>query len=204
MGLLDMNQAPQMPQQPMQGGLLGGGGNIVEADETFYGQIKGRDVKAGYGDHKHKIVSLVSRNGETRSFHIANVDGKTLKPILQAQIAKDSKLFTDTAGHYRHMPKGTFQSHKMVNHTQKEYARGEVHTNTVEGYFGLLKRGLNGTYHHVSEAHLQRYVNEFDFRYTHRTSQGVTDHERTNAALRQITGKRLTYRRVSARSQDQA
>ena len=183
------------------GGPLGGGGSIVEADETFYGKIPGRDSKRGYGDHKYKIVSLVSRKGETRSFHIANVDGKTLKPILQAQIAKDSRLFTDSASHYRNIPKGTFSAHETVNHTQKEYVRGEVHTNTVEGYFGLLKRGLFGTYHHVSEAHLQRYVTEFDFRFTHRTSQGVTDAERTKAALKQIPGKRLTLRRIIARPQ---
>ncbi len=184
-------------------GPLGGGGSIVEADETFYGRIKGRNPKPG-GDSAHKILSLVSRTGETRSFHIANVTAKTITPILRGNIAQDTKLFTDSAGHYRRLPKGTFKKHGMVNHKQKEYARGEVHSNTAEGYFGLLKRGLYGTYQHVSEAHLQRYVDEFDFRFTNRVSQGVNDAERTDAALRQITGKRLTYRRVSARSQDQA
>jgi transposase-like protein len=180
---------------------LGGGGSIVEVDETFYGKIKGREYQGGSA-HKHKILSLVSREGETRSFAVARVDGKTLLPILREQIAKDTTLYTDTASQYKYMPKGTFEKHEMVNHLAGEYARGDVHSNTVESYFGVLKRGLFGTYQHVSEAHLQRYVTEFDFRFTHRVSQGVNDAQRTSTALRQITGKRLTYRRIGARAQD--
>lgn len=188
-----------------KGGILGGGGKIVEADETYYGTIKGREWKAkgrglgkGGGSHKHKIVSLVTREGETRSFHIANIDANTLKPILLANIAKESSLFTDTASHYRKLGKeGLFAVHEMVNHLAGEYARGHVHSNTVESFFAVLKRGLNGTYQHVSEAHLQRYLTEFDFRYSNRTAVGVSDHERTNTALRQIGGKRLTYRRIN-------
>ncbi len=191
------------------GGILGGGGQVLEADETFWGNIKGRKPRGGRsgrgggGDHKHKILALVERNGRTRSFHIANVDHKTLKPILQAQIAKDTHLMTDAASHYRHLD-GGFISHEMVNHTGGEYARksesikGVAHTNTVESFFGLFKRGLIGTYHHVSEAHLQRYCTEFDFRFTHRK---VTDDERATAALKQIGGKRLTYRRTNAATQ---
>ena len=98
------------------------------------------------------------------------------------------------------MPKGMVKKHAMVNHSIGEYARGDIHSNTVEAYFGTLKRGLYGTYQHVSEAHLQRYLNEFYFRFTHRTSQGGTDEQRTNAALKGIEGKRLTYRRISARA----
>lgn len=183
------------------GGLLGGGGSVVEADETFYGHIKGRRKAYNGTNSKHKILSLVSREGETRSFHVARVDGKTLLPILRKQVAQDTTLYTDTASQYKYMPKGTFKKHAMVNHLAGEYARGDVHSNTVESYFGVLKRGLFGTYQHVSEAHLQRYITEFDFRFTNRTSQGVTDAQRTNAALRQIAGKRLTYRRVSSRPQ---
>lgn len=185
---------------------LGGGGKIVEADETYFGTIKGRRYQGG-ADHKHKILALVERDGSTRSFHIANVDQRNLKPILQSQIAKDTHLMTDGALHYRE-PGKDFLRHESVNHTQGEYARKSkvkgivAHTNTVESFFGLLKRGLVGTYHHVSEAHLQRYVTEFDFRFTHRTSQGVNDAQRTNTALRQIVGKRLTYRRISAGTQD--
>jgi hypothetical protein len=89
-------------------------------------------------------------------------------------------------------------SHSSVNHSKEEYVRGDVHTNTVEGYFSILKRGIIGTYHHGSEAHLQRYCHEFDFRYNHRTALGVTDAERANAVLKELGGKRLTYRRTDA------
>lgn len=180
-------------------GPVGGGGKVVEADETFWGNIKGRKrpVKGGGGDHKHKILALVERDGVARSFHVANVDHRTLRPILEAQIAKDTHLMTDAASHYRHLH-GGFLSHEMVNHTGGEYARkGKdrvAHTNTVETYFGILKRGLIGTYHHVSEAHLQRYCTEFDFRFSHRTALGFTDDQRANIALRQIGGKRLMYK----------
>lgn len=184
------------------GGILGGGGKIVEADETYYGAVKGRARNSravgGHAGRKHKIFGLVQRDGKTRAFHIANIDGKNIKPILQAQVARESKLFTDSASHWRNLPRGTFKTHSMVNHMAKEYVRGEVHTNSIESFFGLLKRGLVGTYHHVSEAHLQRYCEEFAFRHSHRTSLGVTDDQRTNAALRQISGKRLTYRRTHA------
>jgi len=196
------------------GGLLGGGGGIVEADETFYGNLPGRKppvrkfrqgTKTGGFAHKNKILALVDRTGATRAFHVANIDAKVLKPILQANIAKDTKVFTDTAGQYRIMGlKREFKSHKMVNHSIKEYARGEVHTNTVESFFGVLKRGLYGTYQHVSHAHLQRYCDEFSFRFTNRTALGVSDSERADTALKGIIGKRLTYRRINSRLQGQA
>lgn len=177
-------------------GPIGGAGQIVEADETYWGKQPGQRIRQG-GGGRHKVVSLVSREGETRSYHVANVNKANVSAILTAQVAKDSKLFTDTASYYRHLPKKMFAKHEMVNHSIKEYARGEVHTNTVEGYFGLLKRGLFGTYHHISEAHLQRYLHEFDFRFSNRVALGVDDGQRTNAALKQIGGKRLTYRRIS-------
>lgn len=187
-------------------GLLGGGGAPVEVDETFHGKAKGGrqrrfrngpKVQGTGGMHLHKIVSLVDRKGATRSFHIANIDAKNLKPILQAHIAKQATVYTDNAGHYKKMALGKeFAAHETVNHSIGEYARGDVHSNTVESYFGLLKRGIYGTYHHVSEAHLQRYVTEFDFRFTHRTANGIDDTERAVKALGQIQGKRLTYRRI--------
>jgi transposase-like protein len=188
------------------GGILGGGGGIVEADETFFGNIKGRrrPTKGGGGDHKHKILSLVERDGRTRSFHVANVDHRNLKPILLSQIAKDTHLMTDGAHHYQAIGK-EFAEHESVNHTQGEYARKSVragikaHTNTVEGYFGLLKRGLVGTYHHVSEKHLQRYVTEFDFRYSNRVALGVNDVDRAGKLLRGVVGKRLTYKTTAQR-----
>jgi transposase-like protein len=186
------------------GSILGGGGGIVEADETYFGKIKGRKPVRG-GDHRHKIVALVERDGTTRSFHVASVDHKNLKPILLSQIAKDTHLMTDGASHYRVVGKD-FAAHEAVNHTQGEYARKSrkvkgvvAHTNTVEGYFGLLKRGLVGTYHHVSEQHLQRYVTEFDFRFSNRVSLGVNDTERADNLLRGVVGKRLTYKTTTQR-----
>jgi transposase-like protein len=183
------------------GGIMGGGGKIVEADETFYGQARPRVIrfkgsKGGGGHHKHKIVALVQRDGHARSFHVARIDAATLKPILQAQVAKETKLFTDAAMHYRRLG-DDFGTHEYVDHSSGEYARGLVHTNTVESFFGILKRGLYGTYQHVSEAHLQRYCTEFDFRFSYRNSLGFTDHTRANVALSQIGGKRLTYRRIN-------
>jgi transposase-like protein len=181
---------------------LGGEGKVVEADETFWGNAKPINKRApgrkggGWG-HKHKIFSLVERDGRARSFHVANVDHRTLKPILEAQIAQDTHLMTDSASHYRQLD-GGFLSHEMVNHAAKEYARkvpGRVaHTNTVESFFGLFKRGLIGTYHRVSEAHLQRYCTEFDFRFSYRTAAGFTDEQRVDIALKRIGGKRLMYR----------
>jgi transposase-like protein len=175
-------------------GPLGSGGGTVEVDETYWGN-KSADkmAKAGFG-HKMKIVSLVERGGEVRSFHVTNVTGKTLRPILNAQISKDATLMTDEAKVYHQFGR-VFADHQTVNHGINEYVRGDAYTNTVEGYFSILKRGLIGTYHHVSEDHLKRYVGEFDFRYNNRK---VSDQERTLNALRGIGGKRLTYRRINA------
>jgi hypothetical protein len=188
-------------------GLMGGGqGGIVEADETYVGSRKGNKSRrfgakrpqGTGGGHLRKVVALVDRKGATRSFHIATIDAKNLKPILLNHIAREAKVYTDNAGYYRGMGlREVFAGHETTNHFAGEYARpGGIHSNTVESYFGLLKRGIYGTYHHVSEAHLQRYLQEFDFRYTHRTAMGVNDHERAIKALGQIQGKRLTYRRT--------
>ncbi len=135
----------------------------------------------------------MERDGDVRSFHVPRVNAKTLKPILKAQIAKDANLMTDDGRVYLTVKKD-FASHSAVNHTDGEYVRGDAHTNTVEGYFSILKRGLIGTYHHVGEQHLQRYVKEFDFRYNNRK---VSDEERTANAIKAVTGKRLTYRRTA-------
>lgn len=118
------------------------------------------------------------------------MNGKTLRRILNDNIAKDANLMTDDARIYRKIGK-EFASHSAVNHSAGEYARGNVNTNTVESFFALFKRGLVGTFHHVSEQHLQRYVDEFDFRYNHRKT---TDSERADKAIRQIGGKRLLYK----------
>lgn len=177
---------------------LGSGGGTVEADETFWGNSKrskkGRKYKGRGYEHKEKIFALVERGGNVRAFHVPAVNAKTLKPILLAQMAKEAHLMTDEAYAYTKVGR-EFASHGVIKHGKKEYSRGKVHTNTIEGYFSLLKRGLIGTYHHVGEQHLQRYMSEFDFRYNRRE---ITDAERADSALKGISGKRLTYRRIDA------
>ncbi len=171
-------------------GLLGSGSGIVEADETYWGNKKAYGKGPRGCGHKMKVFSLVERDGDVRSFHVPRVNAKTLKPILLEQVSKDASLMTDEGTQYRKLG-SEFASHEVVCHTKGEYARGNAHTNTVEGYFSLLKRGLVGTYHHIGSQHLQRYVTEFDFKYNGRK---LTDMERTETAVRGIKGKRLTYR----------
>lgn len=142
-----------------------------------------------------KIVSLVERDGEKRSYHVANVNAAALGPILKSQIASTAQLMTDEANYYKKIGQH-FAGHGTTNHRKGEYARGNVHSNTVESSFAILKRGLTGTFHSVSEKHLQRYCHEFDFRWNTRQSQGFNDVARTDAALKGIAGKRLTYRRI--------
>ena len=178
-------------------GQLGGDGGPVEVDETFWGNKGKQKPGARSYHHQMKVVSLVDRTGEKRSFHVPNVSPKTLRPILNAHIAANAQLITDEHGTYKKIGKD-FASHDVVNHTAKEYSRGHITTNTVEASFALLKRGLVGTFHHVGEQHLQRYVNEFDFRWNTRTALGVNDTQRTDKALKNIGGKRLTYRRTDA------
>lgn len=177
-----------------QGRLLGGPGSsgIVEADETYWGHKHGGIVKRG-GHHKMAVVSLVERGGKVRSIHVPTVTGKNVKQILRQHVNKSAHLMTDEHGAYDKAGR-EFKKHSTVHHASYEYVRGDVTTNTVEGYFSILKRGLIGTYHHVGENHLQRYVSEFDFRYNNRTALGITDDQRTDAALRGIWNKRLTYK----------
>lgn len=173
-----------------EGGILGSGGQPVEVDETYWGTSKEKPAGARGYEHKMKILSLVERNGDKKTIHVAKVNAETLRPILKAQIAAKARLMTDEAAVYKKIGK-EFAEHAVVHHAAKEYARGDVTTNTVESSFALLKRGLIGTFHHVSEHHLQRYATEFDFRWNERK---VTDRERSGALLGQIGGKRLMYR----------
>lgn len=175
------------------GGPLGGSGKTIEADETYWGTSNKKPKGARGYAHKMKVLSLVERDGQKRSFHVANVNADTLHPILKAQVSAKSRLMTDEASVYTVVGR-EFKSHGVVNHSAKEYARGNIHTNTVESSFAILKRGLYGTFHNVSEKHLQRYADEFDFRWNNRQALGVDDIERTNKALKGIQGKRLTYR----------
>lgn len=173
-------------------GQLGGSGKVVEADESYVGgKAKNRAYKPE--PKKRAVFSLVERQGEVRSFHVASVTSGTLKPVLKAHIDRASYLMTDESPVYKR-PGEEFAGHGSVNHSADEYVRAYFwHTNSVEGYFSLLKRGINGVYHHVSEAHLHRYLAEFDFRYNARAVVGVNDEQRTKKALRGLIGKRLTY-----------
>jgi transposase-like protein len=125
-----------------------------------------------------------------RSHHVPTVTAKTLRPILRDQIHADSTVMSDDGG--ARLGK-EFVKHATVNHSIGEYVRGDVHTNTIEGYFSILKRGITGTYHHVSAQHLKRYLAEFDFRYNERSALGINDDTRADTALMNVRGKRLTY-----------
>jgi transposase-like protein len=179
-------------------GPMGGEGKFVEADETYIGgketnkHRSKRNSKNIGGMGKEIVFSLVEREGRVRSHHVPSVTAKTLRPILVAQLDAKTFLMTDDAGQYRHMKRDF--AHETVNHGAGEYVRGDAHTNTVEGYFSVLKRGIIGTYHHVSQQHLKRYLAEFDFRYNARQALGVNDVTRTVRALKGASGKRLMYR----------
>ena len=183
-------------------GPMGGYGETVEADETYVGgKVKNRNAKqqkrfdqrrSPVAD-KQPVVSLVERNGRVRSFHVANVTGQTLRSILVTNVDRGSWLMTDEHSGYKLVGQ-EFVGHGVVTHSKGEYVRkGVFHTNTIEGFFSLLKRGIIGTYHHVSEQHLHRYCGEFDFRYNTRK---LDDAERADESLLGAVGKRLTYRRT--------
>ena len=171
---------------------MGGPGTIVEIDETFIGNKVDMPKRRGFA-HKHAVLSLVERGGAVRSFHVAGTSAAHLVPILRANIAKETAVMTDEAGQYAHLGK-EFKSHEYVNHSAGEYGRDGIHTNTVEGFYSVFKRGMKGIYQHCSENHLHRYVAEFDFRYNNRMALGVDDVTRADRVLKGVSGKRLTYR----------
>jgi len=172
---------------------MGGEGKFVEADETYVGgKAKNRAYAKTLPRHE-PVVALVERKGRVASFHVPNVNATNLRPILQEQISPKSDLRTDESGVYTEIGK-SFASHETVNHSAKEYVRGDAHTNTVEGYFSIFKRGIYGVYHHVSAEHLKRYLGEFDFRYNYRIALGYDDATRAAIAVKGVAGKRLTYR----------
>ena len=163
---------------------------VVEADETYTGGTqkgyKGREINKA----KRPVFSIVKRGGEVRSFHVERVTAENLGGILKKNVSRAAHLSTDEFGAYDSVG-GMFAAHVRVTHSKGEYKRGYAHTNTLEGYFSLLKRGLNGTYHHVNENHLHRYLSEFDFRYNNRK---VKDSDRASKALAGTIGKRLQLR----------
>lgn len=183
---------------PKDAGPMGGEGKVVEADETFVGgkernkHVSKRNPKNIGGTGKEIVFGLVERGGRVRTQVVKSVSAKTLRPIMTTQIDRATALMTDDAGQYRHMHKDF--AHEVVNHSILEYVRGNAHTNTIEGYFSILKRGIHGVYHHVSPQHLKRYLAEFDFRYNERAALDVNDEERTRKAIEGVRGKRLTYR----------
>lgn len=179
---------------PTAKGPLGGENKVVEVDETYVG---GKAANRAYKPtpKKHAVVSLVEREGRVASFHVANVTAKTVRPIIVKHASRKSHLMTDESLIYPTLGR-EFAGHSSVNHSADEYVRlgAFVHTNTVENFFSILKRGITGTYHQVSEAHLHRYLAEFDFRHNTRTALGGTDTERAAKAVKGIEGKRLTYK----------
>jgi transposase-like protein len=173
---------------------MGSGGKAVEADETFYGRLKGQPKKGRSAwANKNVVLTLVERGGSARSFHIDGVRIADLQPIIRANLSREAKLMTDEMQSYKEIGR-EFASHETVNHRQDEYVRGDVTTNTVEGYYSIFKRGMKGIYQHCSEKHLHRYLSKFDFRYSNRVALGVNDGERADLAIKGAAGKRLTYR----------
>lgn len=196
-------------------GPLGGEGKIVEADETYHGKKSGplpthnywgTPYPKGKGGakraHKRAIVSLVERGGRVKSFHVDRADKETIARIVIANIAKESHLHTDESRLYKGAD-GHVSEHHTVRHASGEYVRGNVHNNSVEGAFGIFKRGMKGVYQHCGEKHLHRYLSEFDFRYNNREALGYNDEDRAAMLLRGVVGKRLTYKTTGKKANAQ-
>jgi transposase-like protein len=183
---------------------MGGSGKTVETDETYFHTIPKDELmsKTGLPGRRtgirrpgyRTVLALVERGGKARTFHIAQADQNTVHTIMRDNIAKETRIHTDESGIYNVAP-WHFAKHETVKHTAKEYVRGDVHTNTVEGYFSVFKRGMKGVYQHCDEKHLHRYLAEFDFRYNTRTALGYNDLMRAEDLAGGIKGRRLTYRR---------
>lgn len=190
------------------GGLapMGGSGKVVEIDETLQGRVEGAPRTVRWGQHlnwRNCVLTLVERGGAARSFHVSGVTMAALLPVIRANINRETAVMTDELTAYNKLGLD-FASHEAVNHSINEYVRGNVTTNTVEGYFSIFKRGMEGVYQHCSEKHLHRYLAEFDFRYSNRASLGINDFMRAEIAAKGIAGKRLTYRRPHKIAQSHA
>lgn len=174
---------------------FGSGGGVVEIDETFIGQKKGAPTRRGY-HHKMKVLALVDRDtGKARTMVIDDVSAKTLIPLVLANVDREARVMTDEHGGYWSLHQH-FAAHSTTAHKRGEYVNLEdrsIHSNTVEGYFSIFKRGMKGVYQHCGEQHLHRYLAEFEFRYNNRVALGCNDANRSAAALKGIVGKRLTY-----------
>jgi transposase-like protein len=174
---------------------MGGNGGVVEVDETFIGKLKGVEKKRAF-HHKMKVLALVDRDsGKARTMVIDNVKAETLMPLVIANVAREARVMTDEHSGYRDAGKW-FAAHGTTSHGRGEYVNLEdrsIHSNTVEGYFSIFKRGMKGVYQHCGEEHLHRYLAEFEFRYNNRAALGCNDADRSVAVLKGIVGKRLTY-----------
>jgi transposase-like protein len=177
---------------------FGGNGGNVEVDETYVGAnlTKANRKSRENAKPKAKVLSLVDRtSGLAYSVVIDNINWHTVRPILLDNISHEARVLTDEAAHYN-VVGVYFGGHETVNHSADEYVRyadRSVHTNTVEGYFSLFKRGMRGVYQHCGRKHLHRYLAEFDFRYNNRIALGINDSQRAENVLKNIAGKRLTY-----------
>src|SRR5271155_3878222 len=178
---------------------MGGGGGIVEIDETYIGRKDGFEVKQGAW-HKNTILTLVERDGRARSFHVDNATKENIVPIIRENIDRESHVMSDEANRYSKIG-SEFAKHDVVDHSRGEYGYtdretgAKINTNTIEGYYSIFKRGMKGVYQLCGEKHLHRYLAEFDFRYSNRSALGVEDRERADILAKGIVGKRLTYRR---------
>lgn len=190
-------------------GPLGGNGELVEADETYFGSRADKRTTKTSGEpfikkgrngpsNKRAVLGLIERNGNVRTFHVASATKENVAVLVSENIAVESVLVTDESRLYPSIGK-TFNAHWTVRHSAGEYVRGGVHTNTIESYFSIFKRGMRGTYQHCAEKHLHRYLAEFDFRHNRRVALGVNDVARADRILDGVVGKRLTYETASAR-----
>jgi transposase-like protein len=179
---------------------FGHGGGAVEVDETFIGHKKGSGAPKGGHAHKMAVLGLVDRDsGRCRLFHVEKASGSNIQPIVLENLSREARLMTDESMIYRRIGR-EFAGHSAVHHYEKEYVRGDVTTNTVEGCFSIFKRGMRGVYQHCAEKHLHRYLAEFEFRYSYREATGCNDADRADTLLRGIVGKRLTYQTTAARA----
>lgn len=177
---------------------FGSDGGVVEVDETFIGREPGTVMLGGGITHKMKVLALVDRTtGRSRAVVIDRIDTATIKPILLENISREARLMTDEHIIYRRLG-GMFASRARVHHSSGEYVNlldRAIHTNTIEGYFSIFKRGMRGIYQHCGKQHLHRYLAEFDFRYTNRAATGCNDTERAERAVAGTVGRRLMYAR---------
>lgn len=177
---------------------FGSNGGMVEADEIYMGATRDQG-SGGHLGKKRKVLSLVDRDTKHVRVHVDKVSMATIKPIVKENLAREAQLMTDGLALYKEIGKG-FAAHHIVNHTQGEYVNKDnplLHTNAMENYFSVYKRGMKGTYQHCAERHLNRSLSEFDFRYNNRVKLGIDDAERADIALKNISGKRLTYQSLN-------